>query len=237
MSWLTFVLLALVLIFAVQGFRKGMLRMAISMVFFLMVLGVTSWLNPYISDFVRAGDGALLGLIGRLGRLLHGRVLLEQLEGRDDLQSITGQVSYIEELPLPQTVKDKLMENNNTEIYKRLAVESFADYLGKYLSYGIINAICFLISFAIATILMYMILYAVDILTALPVIGTLNRIGGVCIGCIQGMIWIWVIFLIITIICDTPAGIYLQGQIRLDPILTWIYDNNMLMKIVLQIFG
>lgn len=31
MSWLTFVLLALVLIFAVQGFRKGVLRMAISM--------------------------------------------------------------------------------------------------------------------------------------------------------------------------------------------------------------
>ena len=53
MSWLTFVLLALVLIFAIQGFRKGMLRMAISMVFFLVVLGVTSWLNPYISDFVR----------------------------------------------------------------------------------------------------------------------------------------------------------------------------------------
>ena len=202
MSWLTFVLLALVLIFAVQGFRKGMLRMAISMVFFLMVLGVTSWLNPYISDFVR--------------------------------EKTTWQISIEEKC---NEVKDKLMENNNTEIYKRLAVESFADYLGKYLSYGIINAICFLISFAIATILMYMILYAVDILTALPVIGTLNRIGGVCIGCIQGLIWIWVIFLIITIICDTPAGIYLQGQIRLDPILTWIYDNNMLMKIVLQIFG
>ena len=33
-------------------------------------------------------------------------------------------------------------------------------------------------------------------------------------------------------VCDTPAGIYLQGQIRLDPILTWIYNNNMLMKIV-----
>ena len=38
-------------------------------------------------------------------------------------------------------------------------------------------------------------------------------------------------------VCDTPAGIYLQGQIRSDPILTWIYNNNMLMKIVLQIFG
>ena len=149
MSWLTFVLLALVLIFAVQGFRKGMLRMAISMVFFLMVLGVTSWLNPYISDFVREKTTWQISIEEKCNE-----VLLEQLEGRDDLQSITGQVSYIEELPLPQTVKDKLMENNNTEIYKRLAVESFADYLGKYLSYGIINGICFLISFAIATILM-----------------------------------------------------------------------------------
>lgn len=165
------------------------------------------------------------------------QILLEQLEGREDLQSITGQVSYIEELPLPQTVKDKLTENNNTEIYQRLAVETFADYLGKYLSYTIINGICFLISFVIATILMYMILYAVDILTALPVIGTLNRIGGICIGCVQGILWVWVIFLVITILCNTQVGIYLQGQIQADPILTWIYDHNLLTEVVLRIFG
>lgn len=129
MSWLTFVLLALVLIFAIQGFRKGLLRMVISMVFFLMVLGVTSWLNPYISDFVREHTNWQSGIEEKCNQ-----ILLEQLEGREDLQSITGQVSYIEELPLPQTVKDKLTENNNTEIYQRLAVETFADYLGKYLS-------------------------------------------------------------------------------------------------------
>ena len=90
MSWLTFVLLALVLIFAVQGFRKGMLRMAISMVFFLMVLGVTSWLNPYISDFVREKTTWQISIEEKCNE-----VLLEQLEGRDDLQSITVHVSYI----------------------------------------------------------------------------------------------------------------------------------------------
>ena len=76
MSWLTFVLLALVLIFAVQGFRKGMLRMAISMVFFLMVLGVTSWLNPYISDFVREKTTWQISIEEKCNE-----VLLEQLEG------------------------------------------------------------------------------------------------------------------------------------------------------------
>ena len=115
MSWLTFVLLALVLIFAIQGFRKGLLRMVISMVFFLMVLGVTSWLNPYISDFVREHTSWQSGIEEKCNQ-----ILLEQLEGREDLQSITGQVSYIEELPLPQTVKDKLMENNNTEKKRKL---------------------------------------------------------------------------------------------------------------------
>lgn len=159
------------------------------------------------------------------------------MEGRTDLQSITGQVSYIEELPLPQTVKEKLTENNNTEIYKRLAVETFADYLGKYISYAIINGICFLISFVVATILMYMILHALDMLTSLPVIGTLNRIGGTSIGCAQGLLWIWVIFLIITILCDTQVGIYLQGQIQADPILAWMYDHNLLMEVILRIFG
>lgn len=232
MSWLTFVLLALVLIFAIQGFQKGLLRMALSMVFFLLVLGVTSWLNPYISNFVRENTRWQSDIEEKCNQ-----VLLEQMEGREDLQSITGQVSYIEELPLPQTVKEKLMENNNTEIYRRLAVETFVDYLGKYLSYAIINGICFLISFVIATILMYMILYAVDILTSLPVVGTLNRIGGICIGCVQGLIWIWVFFLIVTMLYDTQIGIYLRDQIQSDQILTWIYEHNMLMEIVLQLFG
>lgn len=232
MSWLTVVLLGLILIFAIQGFRKGMLRMVISMVFFVLVLGITSWLNPYISDFVRENTGWQEKIEEKCSR-----VIMEQLDGSADLQSITGQVSYIEELPLPQTVKEKLVENNNTEIYKRLAVESFAEYLGRYLSYGILNGICFLISFVIATVIMQMILYAVDILTALPVIGTLNRIGGVCLGCAQGILWVWVFLLIITILYDTQVGNYLQGQIQADPVLTWFYNNNILMKIVLKIFG
>ncbi len=102
MSWLTFVLFALVLIFAIQGFRKGLLRMVISMVFFLMVLGVNllaESLSAILSGNIPTGRAVL--------KKKCNQILLEQLEGREDLQSITGQVSYIEELPLPQTVKDK----------------------------------------------------------------------------------------------------------------------------------
>ncbi|UVY48604.1 MAG: hypothetical protein [Bacteriophage sp.] len=45
------------------------------------------------------------------------------------------------------------------------------------------------------------------------------------------------IFLVITILCNTKVGIYLQGQIQADPILTWIYDHNLLTEVVLRIFG
>ena len=95
MSWLTFVLLALVLIFAVQGFRKGMLRMAISMVFFLMVLGVTSWLNPYISDFVREKTTWQISIEEKCNE-----VLLEQLEGRDP-PGIPDCLHWFWQLPVP----------------------------------------------------------------------------------------------------------------------------------------
>lgn len=117
-------------------------------------------------------------------------------------------------------------------------METFADYLGKYLSYTIINGICFLISFVIATILMYMILYAVDILTALPVIGTLNRIGGICIGCVQGILWVWVIFLVITILCNTTGrNLTCRDRSRQIRSLPGIYDHNLLTEVVLRIFG
>lgn len=232
MSWLTIVVLAWIVICAVMGFKKGMVRMILSMVFFFVVLGAASWMNPYISDYVREKTNWQEKIEEKCET-----VILQQLAEREEIQNLTEQITYIEELPLPQTMKEKLIENNNTEIYQRLLAENFSEYLSKYLSYTIINGICFLISVVIATIIMYMILYAVDILTALPVIGTLNHMGGLVIGCIQGILWVWIFFLVVSIMGNTSAGIYLQGEIGSDAILTWVYDHNLLLQIVLRIFG
>lgn len=53
MSWLFWILLVLFALFVIQGARRGLVRTAVSMVFFILVIVAVSWLNPYVSDFIR----------------------------------------------------------------------------------------------------------------------------------------------------------------------------------------
>lgn len=214
----------------IQGFRKGLVKTAVSMVFFIVVIGVSSWLNPNIGDFIRENTDWQEKLEAQCSK-----ILFQGLEEQMDL-SASSQADFIEELPLPETMKEKLVENNYPEVYQQLAAESFADYIASYLARGIINGIAFLISFIVTIVIVKMILYAVDILTELPVIGTVNRLAGMALGAAQGILWIWIVFLVISLLYDTSVGAYLGSVIREDPVLAVIYDGNYLMQIIMNIF-
>lgn len=229
MSWLFWILLIFLMILAIQGFRKGMVKTAISMVSFIIVIGVTSWLNPYVSDFIREKTD-WQERIQQGCKDIFFEEIGEELELPADLQT-----EIIDELPLPKSMKEKLTENNNIEVYQQLAANSFAEYLSGYVAYAIINGIAFVISFVITIIIVKLILYAVDILTELPVVGTLNRLGGLLLGSVQGLLWIWILFLIVTLLCNTSVGAYLMKTIQEDTILKWIYDRNYLMHIIMKI--
>lgn len=229
MNWLFWMLLTMILIFMIQGFRKGLIRTAVSMFSIVIVAAATMWLNPYIGSMIRENTDWQEKLEQKCSVLL-----VEEMEERLEI-SDASQNSFIEEMPLPEIVREKLVENNNSETYQSLAVESFAGYLSKYIAAGIMNGITFLLSFVSVWILMKILLCAVDRITDLPVIGGLNRIGGMLLGTAQGVIWLWVIFLIITLFCNTGTGRYLMGMIRENPVLLWIYDRNCLVQILMEI--
>lgn len=229
MSWLFWVLLIILALFAVQGFRKGLVRTAVSMVFFIIVIGVTSWLNPYVGDFIREKTDWQESIQEGCKE-----ILFQEIGAQTDISG-DSQGEFIEALPLPESMKEILAENNTVETYRKLAVENFADYLSGYVAYGIINGIAFIVSLIITVIIVKLILYAVDILTELPVVGTLNRVGGMLAGLIQGMLWIWVAFLVITLLCNTSVGAYLMDLIRSDPVLGWMYNRNYLMDMIMRI--
>ena len=115
-----------------------------------------------------------------------------------------------------------------------MAADGFADYLAEYIAHGIINGIAFITAYIAATIILKLILYALDILVALPVVGAVNKLGGMVLGALQGMLWIWVAMLVITLICNTQVGQYLMREIEKTEILSWIYHNNYLVKIVMS---
>ena len=75
------------------------------------------------------------------------------------------QVAAIEKADLPDVFKNLLSVNNNSEIYKELGVDTFAQYVGSYLARLIINIVAFLCTFVLITIVLRAIVFALDIVS------------------------------------------------------------------------
>lgn len=228
MSWLLFVFVIIFAFCAVEGWRKGLIRTAVSMISILLVLAMAGWLNPYISDFIRQNTDWQETIKESCKETI--------LSGIDEqnIPDLEGQKDIIEELPLPQTMKNQLIQNNTAETYQKMVANGFADYLAEYIAYGIVNGIAFVVAYIAAVIILKLILYALDILVQLPVIGGVNKLGGMILGAVQGILWIWVAMLVITLICNTEVGQYLMREIEKTEVLSWIYHNNYLVKIVMS---
>lgn len=141
------------------------------------------------------------------------------------------QIAAIEDADLPDIFKNLLLENNNSEVYQKLGVTTFAEYVSKYFAKLVIEIIAFLVTFLFATIVIRAIVFALDFVTALPVLGILNRLAGVLVGSTISLIIVGILFIVITLLYTTTVGKQAMQMIREDQVLSFLYDNNIIMKI------
>ena len=141
------------------------------------------------------------------------------------------QIVAIEGADLPDVFKNLLLENNNSEVYQKLGVTTFAEYVSKYFAKLVIEIVAFLVTFLFVTIVIRAVVFALDFVTALPVLGILNRLAGVLVGSTISFIIVGILFIVITLLYTTTIGKQAMGMIREDQILSFLYDNNIIMKI------
>ena len=85
---------------------------------------------------------------------------------------------------LPDLISSGLLQNNNSDIYRYLAVSTFSDYVAQYLARMAVNGISFLISLALSTILIQSITWMFNLVSRLPVIH--GKISDRSMGCSAG---------------------------------------------------
>ena len=130
---------------------------------------------------------------------------------------------------------DDLEANNTAEMYRYLAVETFADYVSGYLARVAVNGISFVISFILATVLIRMVTWALNLIAALPVIKGANKLAGGALGAAKAVIFIWVAFLVLTILCNTEIGKAGLEIVEKDSILSWLYEKDIFIEIFMNI--
>ena len=141
------------------------------------------------------------------------------------------QMEAIQNADLPDVFKTLLTVNNNSEIYKQLGVETFAEYVGGFIAKLFIDIVSFLCTFLLVTIILRAIVFALDIVAELPGIGAVNHLVGGLMGVAGALVIVWILFLLITLIFTTTIGKEMFRMIEASGFLQVLYDYNPVLKL------
>ena len=193
--------------------------------------GIT--IQDIVDGKVTAEEMAELGISSGIWKGHKGQADIEKI--KDAEVSRQQQIELIENSKLPKIFKEMLISNNNNEIYDRLGAAGFVDYIAKYMTDIILHLAAFLLTFLIVTIFMRAVIFALDFVAELPVLGFFNHLFGLGIGIVIGVMIVDLLFMLITLLYATDTGITFNRMIAESPFLTFLYNNNYVMKLATYI--
>lgn len=207
------------------GWMQGLLRVIVSVAGLIASLIVAIYVAPRVSGYVEENSQVDEKIAGYIS---------EELQFSDVGKEATRgiQVAVISELPLPETLKSKILDNNNSEMYDALNVSSVYDYIAKSIAVVILNAAVFLMLIFICRIFFFFLGKSIGNIAKLPILRSIDKIGGGVLGAMKGLIFIWVFFLILSITSTFAWSQNIIVQINESVLLKLLYDNNVLLDIV-----
>lgn len=155
------------------------------------------------------------------------------IENADIPESL--QETAIKAADIPDVFKNLLLKNNNKEMYDELGVTTFPQYIGAYIARLVINIIAFVLTFIVVTVILRAVVFALDIVSELPVIGFFNHLAGGVLGIGIALIIVWIIFMIVTLMYTTDVGKEIYEMIQNNSALKLIYDCNPVMQLVVKL--
>ncbi len=229
MNVLTWIILLILAAFTLSGWSKGFVRVFAGMFFFLASTVLVYYATPYISDFIKENTPIYQAVEENCREMLKGG------EGQEN--SGLEQKKFIEGLGLPEALEKQLLGGSDSGSSVDRAVEGVSDYLAEYMAGLILNILTFVVTLAAVNLVLRMTVLTLDNLAKLPVLNSINKAFGMVLGAAQGLLVVWVAFLVITAFGNTDAGRKLLEMIHESPILDFLYNINIFLKIMFQMMA
>lgn len=215
MNWLLIIVLAIIVINALIGRKVGLVKIVFSLFSFLIALLLTTMISPTVNNMLIKNESLYQNTSQKVEDILFS----EEKESEDD----------IEALPLPKVIKETLQEN------KEKHETNIKSYVTSHVTGIVINALAFVLTFVLIFIGLWVLSMALNIISKLPLLKQINKIAGFLVGGLQGLIIVWLLFIVLTIMGGSELGIKAFEQINNNAILTYIYDNNIFLNIVMSV--
>lgn len=226
MNLLLAIVIAILIIYTLRGRRRGFILTVFTMFSTIIAILLTMWISPQVSKVIQNNEK----VVTYVNENISGKLIFDDVGSKT-----TDEVEYIEDLPLPSLIKNKLVENNTNDVYRAMAVDSFKGYIGHMLTLLIINIAVFLLVCSIVKIVLYIISHILDLISNLPIINGLNRAAGLFVGFLHGIIVVWIGFVILTMFGNSQIGQIFFEQVNESEILSLLYNHNLIMNFLADV--
>lgn len=223
MNWLLIAVVLILVGYAIKGGKVGFIKTVFSIFSVVIALVLSITISPSVGKILQNNEKINTSITTRIEKII-------KLEETDT--KVTDEVEVINGLNLPKSLKNSLIENNNTEMYKALSIHNFKEYISSYLAAVIINALSFIIVFIVINIILLVLSSVLGIISKLPILNGLNKTAGILVGLLQGLIVIWVLCIVLTASLGTKSGQYIYELVNQSKLLSSIYNNNILLNVV-----
>ncbi|MCM1272910.1 MAG: CvpA family protein [Clostridium sp.] len=252
MNVLTVVVLIIFLLCMMIGYKHGLFRTIIKLVFTGLSLLLSYFLAPAVSNMIITHTSIddyfnqkIYNVIENTVRenveqTLDNSLSISDERAVDELTSIamntdpskSYQIDIINEMDVPDFIKTALLDNNHGQARIDFGVNTFYEYVSVYVSYMIVNALAFTVTFVLIMLLFGIINLVLALAVRLPIVNGINRFGGLLFGVLEALLIVWILFVAIAIFSDTQVGVWAYRQIENSKILTLIYDKNIFMNVI-----
>ncbi len=251
MNWLLILVILIIAGNIAWGVYRGFLRVVYSVVAWVLILVFVTWATPFMSEVLAEHTQIDEHIEENCNDKLHELV---QGASKDDGQ--TGGEPDDAEVPegtedtgvgagladtalsglgikLPEVIQDRLIDTGEITSHLLEQTGVYAEVSGRATNLAM-RGLAFVLVLLIALIAFHLVSVALDLVAKLPVIGEVNRLLGALAGLIKGILLVWLAFAFVAMGSATSVGSGLIGFIYESELLVWLYENNLVLTILMM---
>ena len=213
------IVVAIIALAAFIGYKKGFIKTGFCIVSFFVAIALTFMFYQPVMEIIKENTGFEEWLTG----------YLNQLEWKNDKGSVAPAAEEVETSNsyinnLPDTVVEFIGLNEIKENAKNMIIEKIVAFAVKLLAIVIV--------YIAVRIILVVVVVVLDIVAKLPVLKQFNEVLGLAVGIVLGLIRVYIILTIVTLISSLPVAAGLVNIINNSVITSYLYNNNFILKML-----
>lgn len=218
----------IVVLIATQGiraYRNGFLLTVLNIFPMLLSLLSVWFMTPTVATFLRKTP---------LFSALANGIAKSQAASAEGAIQFTEQAG--QSLKLPEFITHALVENNNSAVHEILDASGVSEYVSRFLANICINVISAVLIFVVVYLAVKMIIHALNVVTKIPGLHALNRICGLALGVIKGVLGLWFAAMFVVFFQAVGWFSMILPVLQQTKLAYFLYEHNYLLYLILQIF-